>query len=203
MFVNQRYTHATMERRKIVLVGGCRVGKTTIVRAIAGAPDNALSSNPFATVGTSVRTLECTWPRATTGRRALVSLSLWDTDGRRALNVDDYILFSDADAVWFVYDLNDERTFWSAAMDWFRPLKRAATSVRRRRPLIIVFVGTKRDRVRARVFAAGRAVVRRHDAERMAAVFGAHAHVCVAAQSDTASVHRLLLQTCLLIDAAL
>ena len=125
-------------------------------------------------------------------RRQVVAVEVWVVSDEWWLNADDRLIMRNVDAIWFVYSLLDERAFWTAAVENFERVARARAG---RTTPVLLFVGTHRDRVRVRVFDAGAAPVRRVDAERMAGVYRAGAHMCVAARHDPTSVHRVLLRT--------
>lgn len=126
-------SHSIPIRRKVCVMGSYAVGKTSLVQRFV---HNRWSNDYVGTLG--VRVSQKTLSVASRGELSLMTLSLWDIDGRQAFNALYYSYLRGVQAALLVCDLTRAYT-----LDSLRIHAAAVQQVNPQAPLLVV--ATKRD----------------------------------------------------------
>jgi small GTP-binding protein len=102
---------------KVVVVGSCGCGKTSIINRLA---NDTFSAEHISTEGASFNQIEFTFPEY---QNKILNMEIWDTAGQEQYRALSKIFYKDADAAILVYDTTNKESYKDIKEYWLDQVK--------------------------------------------------------------------------------
>lgn len=129
------YVASTEAVRKVVFLGDCNVGKTSLISRFV---NNSMPNNSGPTVGAAEYSR--TYYLNQSSRN--LNLEIWDVSGQDKFRALTNMYYRDADGAILTFDVTDKQSFENLKTMWIKDVEEKAPE-----NIVIAIVGNKSDRV--------------------------------------------------------
>lgn len=119
---------------KVVVVGACGCGKTSIVSRLA---NDTFSQEHISTEGGSFNQVEFTFPEY---QNRVLNMEIWDTAGQEKYRSLTKIFYKDADVAILVYDCTNENSFEELKEYWVDQVKESGGKDISKNAIYVIYI---------------------------------------------------------------